>query len=69
MTANEELKKETLQWLSAGRSSNEIADKFVEAVNKTYDLTIERHQVRLKEKLFEVLTAPTPKPNKAWWSF
>lgn len=68
MTPDESLKQEALIWLN-GKTNEQIADKIVETVNLTYDLTISRHKMRMKESLMNVLSQPVVKPNKAWWSF
>ena len=67
MTAEEELKSEAIKWLEKGRSNNVIADKIVEAVKMTYDLTVEEHQMRLKEQLFKAICKPIYRRKKAWW--
>lgn len=55
-TAKEEVKLQFLEW-AQGKSMDEIADKFYDAISKTYDSTREF----MLQKTFEHFVAPVLK--------
>jgi len=57
--ANEQSKQQALKWLAEKpRTNEEIAEKMVESINITYDMTVRHFNLDLRNKMFEALCRP-----------
>ncbi len=61
-----ESKKLILEWLATGKTHDQIADKFIETMDRVWGQTVEHYNLEMRNELFKALARPPLIPEMKW---